>query len=162
MNRTLPALVDAAAARHGERTLLTVDGTRRTYAQTRAAAATMAGAPAARGWRPGDRIAALLSHRVELIDLVLGFVDRVKDCIRRRGENISSDEVEAALRAYPHVAGAAAFRRRWRGTVRRSFPRSWCRALWTWSRSCRSRRRARYARPCCGSGGGREDVGSVR
>ncbi|MFZ3598967.1 AMP-binding protein [Streptomyces sp. BH104] len=73
MNRmTIPGLVDAAAAHHGERTFLTVDGTRRTYAQTRTAAATMAGALAARGCRPGDRVAALLPNRVELIDLVLG------------------------------------------------------------------------------------------
>ncbi|MFZ3566420.1 AMP-binding protein [Streptomyces sp. BH097] len=73
MNRmTIPGLVDAAAAHHGERTFLTVDGTRRTYAQTRDAAATMAGALAARGCRPGDRVAALLPNRVELVDLVLG------------------------------------------------------------------------------------------
>ncbi|WP_328630967.1 AMP-binding protein [Streptomyces sp. NBC_00356] len=73
MNRmTIPGLVDAAAERHGARTFLTVDGTRRTYAETRTAAATMAGALAARGCRPGDRVAALLSNRVELIDLVLG------------------------------------------------------------------------------------------
>ncbi|MGW1814957.1 AMP-binding protein [Streptomyces sp. NPDC002125] len=73
MNRmTIPGLVDAAAADHGERAFLTVDGTRRTYAQTRTAAATTAGALAARGCRPGDRVAALLPNRVELIDLVLG------------------------------------------------------------------------------------------
>ncbi|MBC9713229.1 AMP-binding protein [Streptomyces sp. TRM66268-LWL] len=69
---TIPGLVEAAAARHGERPFLTVDGTRRTYAQTRAAAATMAGALAARGCRPGTRVAALLTNRVELTDLVLG------------------------------------------------------------------------------------------
>ncbi|MFE6365514.1 AMP-binding protein [Streptomyces sp. NPDC057806] len=69
---TIPGLVDAAAAHHGERTFLTLDGTSRTYARTRTAAATMAGALAARGCRPGDRVAALLSNRVELIDLVLG------------------------------------------------------------------------------------------
>lgn len=72
MTTTIPGLVDAAAARHGDRTFLTVDGTRRTYAQTRTAAATMAGALAAQGCRPGDRVAALLSNRVEMIDLVLG------------------------------------------------------------------------------------------
>ncbi|MFD8566723.1 AMP-binding protein [Streptomyces sp. NPDC059639] len=73
MNRmTIPGLVDEAAAHHGERVFLTVDGTRRTYARTRTAAATTAGALAARGCRPGDRVAALLSNRVELIDLVLG------------------------------------------------------------------------------------------
>ncbi|MER6692168.1 AMP-binding protein [Streptomyces minutiscleroticus] len=69
---TMAGLVDAAAAHHGERTFLTVDGTERTYARTREAAATMAGALAARGCRPGDRVAALLSNRVELVDLVLG------------------------------------------------------------------------------------------
>ncbi|MEU2546931.1 AMP-binding protein [Streptomyces roseolus] len=73
MNRmTIPGLVDAAAAHHGERVFLTVDGIRRTYAQTRTAAATTAGALADQGCRPGDRVATLLSNRVELIDLVLG------------------------------------------------------------------------------------------
>ncbi|MFB6679799.1 AMP-binding protein [Streptomyces sp. NPDC056390] len=72
MTMTIPALVDAAAERHGEKTFLTIDGARRTYAQTRKAAATMAGALAAQGCRPGDRVAALLSNRVEMIDLVLG------------------------------------------------------------------------------------------
>jgi crotonobetaine/carnitine-CoA ligase len=36
------------------------------------------------------------------------FVDRLKDSIRRRGENISSMEVEAATRAYPGVEEAIA------------------------------------------------------
>jgi len=36
------------------------------------------------------------------------FVDRTKDCIRRRGENISSFEVEAAALTHPDVAEAAA------------------------------------------------------
>lgn len=36
------------------------------------------------------------------------FVDRLKDTIRRRGENISSFEVEAALMAHPAVREAAA------------------------------------------------------
>ena len=36
------------------------------------------------------------------------FVDRVKDAIRRRGENISSFEVEVELCAHPHVREAAA------------------------------------------------------
>ncbi|MFI9776801.1 AMP-binding protein [Streptomyces sp. NPDC051956] len=49
-----------------------MDSVRRTYEQTRSAAATMAGALAARGVRPGDRVAALMSNRVELVDLVLG------------------------------------------------------------------------------------------
>jgi len=36
------------------------------------------------------------------------FVDRIKDTIRRRGENISSYEVEQALRLHPAVADVAA------------------------------------------------------
>jgi carnitine-CoA ligase len=37
------------------------------------------------------------------------FVDRIKDCIRRRGENISSFEVEAAIVRMPGLKEAAAF-----------------------------------------------------
>ncbi|GAA4549655.1 AMP-binding protein [Pseudonocardia xishanensis] len=36
------------------------------------------------------------------------FVDRKKDALRRRGENVSSQEVEAVLLDHPAVAGAAA------------------------------------------------------
>ena len=36
------------------------------------------------------------------------FVDRIKDCIRRRGENISSAEIEEQLLLYPGVHNAAA------------------------------------------------------
>jgi crotonobetaine/carnitine-CoA ligase len=36
------------------------------------------------------------------------FVDRARDCIRRRGENISSFEVEAEVNAHPLVAESAA------------------------------------------------------
>jgi crotonobetaine/carnitine-CoA ligase len=36
-------------------------------------------------------------------------VDRLKDAIRRRGENISSFEVEQVLLSHPAVANAAAF-----------------------------------------------------
>ena len=43
------------------------------------------------------------------------FVDRLKDAIRRRGENISSYEVEQALLAHPDIAEVAA-----RGRARRS------------------------------------------
>ncbi|MGW3949511.1 AMP-binding protein [Streptomyces sp. NPDC004752] len=73
MNRmTIPGLVDAAATQFGDRTFLRTSGVRRTYEETRTAAATMAGALAARGCRPGDRVAALLPNRVELVDLILG------------------------------------------------------------------------------------------
>jgi crotonobetaine/carnitine-CoA ligase len=37
------------------------------------------------------------------------FIDRMKDAIRRRGENISSYEVEQVLLSHPDVAEAAAF-----------------------------------------------------
>jgi carnitine-CoA ligase len=37
----------------------------------------------------------------------LWFVDRIKDCIRRRGENISSYEIEQVLNAHPAVAESA-------------------------------------------------------
>jgi len=36
------------------------------------------------------------------------FVDRIKDCIRRRGENISAFEVEQALNSHPDVVECAA------------------------------------------------------
>ncbi len=36
------------------------------------------------------------------------FVDRIKDCIRRRGENISSFEIESVIAAHPAVADVAA------------------------------------------------------
>lgn len=39
----------------------------------------------------------------------LHFVDRIRDCIRRRGENISSFEIEQVLNASPHVAESAVF-----------------------------------------------------
>ena len=42
-------------------------------------------------------------------DGYLFFVDRAKDAIRRRGENISSVEVEAAVLRHPGVAEVAAF-----------------------------------------------------
>ena len=38
----------------------------------------------------------------------LHYVDRIKDCIRRRGENISAFEVEQALNAHPDIAESAA------------------------------------------------------
>ena len=37
------------------------------------------------------------------------FVDRIKDAIRRRGENISSHEVEQVLLSHPAIANAAVF-----------------------------------------------------
>lgn len=37
------------------------------------------------------------------------FVDRTKDCIRRRGENVSSFEVESVVNSHPDVLESAAF-----------------------------------------------------
>jgi crotonobetaine/carnitine-CoA ligase len=37
------------------------------------------------------------------------FVDRLKDAIRRRGENVSSYEVEQVLLAHPDVSAAAVY-----------------------------------------------------
>lgn len=39
----------------------------------------------------------------------LHFIDRIKDCIRRRGENISSFEVEQVINSHPVVAECAVF-----------------------------------------------------
>jgi crotonobetaine/carnitine-CoA ligase len=60
-----------------------------------------------RAWRnlwfhTGDRV-------VRDADGAFRFVDRIKDAIRRRGENISSWEVEQVLLGHPGVAGAAVF-----------------------------------------------------
>jgi crotonobetaine/carnitine-CoA ligase len=53
------------------------------------------------GWfHTGDRV-------VRDADGVFRFVDRLKDVVRRRGENISSFEVEQVLQAHPDVAAAA-------------------------------------------------------
>lgn len=50
----------------------------------------------------GDRV-------VQDADGAFRFVDRIKDAIRRRGENISSFEVEQVLLSYPGVAESAVF-----------------------------------------------------
>lgn len=50
----------------------------------------------------GDRV-------IREADGYFRFVDRIKDAIRRRGENISSYEVEQVLLSHPAVAIAAAF-----------------------------------------------------
>ncbi|MGC2135900.1 MAG: AMP-binding protein, partial [Xanthobacteraceae bacterium] len=55
------------------------------------------------GWfHTGDRV-------VREADGSFRFIDRLKDAIRRRGENISSFEVEQVLLSHPDIASAAAF-----------------------------------------------------
>ena len=96
------------------------------------------------------------------------FVDRIKDAIRRRGENISSYEVEQVLLSHPAVAGAAVYpvrselaedevmaalvlrggeparaRRRSRATARRGCRTSRCRATSRSMDDCRAPRTAR-------------------
>ena len=55
------------------------------------------------GWfHSGDRV-------IREPDGYFKFVDRLKDAIRRRGENISSFEVEQVLLSHPEIATAAVF-----------------------------------------------------
>jgi crotonobetaine/carnitine-CoA ligase len=55
------------------------------------------------GWfHTGDRV-------IRRADGYFRFVDRLKDSIRRRGENVSSFEVEQVLLSHPAIATAAAF-----------------------------------------------------
>ncbi len=55
------------------------------------------------GWfHSGDRV-------IRDSDGYFKFVDRLKDAIRRRGENISSFEVEQVLMSHPEIATAAVF-----------------------------------------------------
>ncbi|MFJ4790231.1 AMP-binding protein [Streptomyces sp. NPDC088794] len=72
MNDTIPRLLEEAAGKFGDRPFLRVGEVTRTYAQTRTAAATMAGALAKGGCRAGDRVAAMAGNRIELVDLILG------------------------------------------------------------------------------------------
>jgi len=46
---------------------------------------------------------------VKSADGNVAFVDRIKDCIRRRSENISANDVEAALAGIPGISEVAAF-----------------------------------------------------
>ena len=67
-----------------------------------------------RSGRNGRRLAEwLVSHTGDAFSMDprradLYFRDRIKDCIRRRGENVSSFEVEEAIRKHPAIADCAA------------------------------------------------------
>ncbi len=70
--RTLPALLELQAGRHGTRPLVRADGVERTVSAMRDAAAGTAGRLAAAGIRSGDVVAAMSENRVELLELWLG------------------------------------------------------------------------------------------
>ena len=70
--RTLPTLLEHGAERLGERPLLRADGMELSFRGVRDAAAARAGALAAAGMRPGERVAAMSESRHELLELWLG------------------------------------------------------------------------------------------
>lgn len=70
--RTLPALLELQASRHGERPILRRDGVELTVAELRDAAAGAAGRLAAAGIGPGDAVAMISENRIELLELWLG------------------------------------------------------------------------------------------
>lgn len=71
--QTAIKLLQRQADRLGDRTFIRAPGgVERSYAETRRVAAAMAGALAAQGVRPGDRVATLCGNRIELLDLILG------------------------------------------------------------------------------------------
>jgi crotonobetaine/carnitine-CoA ligase len=66
--RTLPAILSAQAAAHGDRMFLTVGVTRRSFAAMHEAVAGLAGAFADDGIGVGDRVAIMSENRVEVLD----------------------------------------------------------------------------------------------
>ncbi len=72
LDRTLPKMLARQAERYGERRLVTFGATTLTYAGARDAAAGYAGAFAAAGTKPGDRVAIMCGNRAELLLTILG------------------------------------------------------------------------------------------
>jgi crotonobetaine/carnitine-CoA ligase len=72
VDRTLPAILTAQAARFGDKRLLTCRGEAWTYAETRDIAAQMAGALQAADIRKGDRVAVMCNNAPEFVKLFLG------------------------------------------------------------------------------------------
>jgi crotonobetaine/carnitine-CoA ligase len=72
MDRTLPALLQQVAARHGDRPLVTVNATTWTVSEACVIAARRGGSLRDAGVRRGDRVAALCGNCRELLELVLG------------------------------------------------------------------------------------------
>lgn len=69
---TIPAVLAAAADRHGDRDAIVDGGTRLTYAALRDEARTFAGALAAAGVAPGDRVAIWAPNGVRWVVAALG------------------------------------------------------------------------------------------
>jgi len=70
--RTLPALLAARAAAHGEAPLVSDRKTNWTAREALQRASTRAGRLAAAGVKQGDRVALLCGNRIEFVELVLG------------------------------------------------------------------------------------------
>ena len=70
--RTLPKMLARQAERYGERRFVSIGGMTLSYAETCAAAARYAGALAAAGTKPGDRVAIMCGNRAELLLTILG------------------------------------------------------------------------------------------
>ena len=70
--RTVPAMLEAQGARHRDRQLFRCLDASWTYAEAPAVAARMAGALAAAGINPGDRVAILSNNRPEVLQILLG------------------------------------------------------------------------------------------
>lgn len=111
---TVPGLLETAAERFGDRVFLRMGDTARTYAEAREAAAAMAGSLVAHGCRRGDRVAALLSNRIELVDLVLGcawlgaVVVPLNTALRGRSlRHVLDDAAPPFLYAEPELAARA-------------------------------------------------------
>lgn len=66
--RVLPALLEERAASHGDRPFVGWRGERRTFASMRDAAARTAGAFAAAGIGPGDRVGVMAENRLEILE----------------------------------------------------------------------------------------------
>jgi carnitine-CoA ligase len=72
LERTIPKMLVRQAEQYGDRRLVSIGGVTLSYAETCAAAAGYAGALAAAGTKPGDRVAITCGNRAELLFTVLG------------------------------------------------------------------------------------------
>lgn len=69
---TLPALLERQARRHGDKTLVRIDGVDRSFHDVRDLAAATGAMLVRNGIRPGDRVATLSANRIEVLQTVLG------------------------------------------------------------------------------------------